>query len=51
MYYIKSDSNSIKNYGNPMRQPFPDCIEMPDKLLSSYFEYNGFQSEIYNITK
>lgn len=51
MYYINNNPNESSNYGNPMGQPFPDCIEMPDELLSSYFEYNGFQSEIYNITK
>lgn len=41
MFYIKNTTNN-GYYGNPMGQPFPDYIEMPDELLSSYFEYNGF---------
>ena len=41
MFYI----NSVKqnnNYGNPMCQPFPNCVELPDNLLESYLDAKGF---------
>lgn len=42
MYYIKTDSNQYGYYGNPMQQPFPDCIEMPDEFLGAYLDADGF---------
>ena len=42
MYYINLTPNETGNYGNPMGQPFPDCIQLPDDLLSDYIAYNGF---------
>lgn len=42
MYYINNKASSNGNYGNPMGQPFIDCIEMPDEFLSAYLDANGF---------
>lgn len=42
MYYINSTSNETGNHGNPMRQLFPNCIKLPDELLPSYIDANGF---------
>lgn len=47
MYYIQSIPNSTGNYGNPMGQPFDDCLNLPDKLLTNYIKAKGF----VNITK
>lgn len=39
MYYI----NPIGPYhGNPMGQPFPGCVMLPDDLLSDYLAAMGF---------
>lgn len=42
MYYINSTPNKSGNHGNPMGQPFPGCLTLPDELLSSYIEAKGF---------
>lgn len=39
MYYINPTTH---NHGNPMGQPFPDCIALPDELLSAYLDTRGF---------
>ncbi len=39
MYYITS---ATPNHGNPMGQPFPDCVALPDELLSAYLDTKGF---------
>lgn len=39
MYYINP---TTPNHGNPMGQPFPDCITLPDDLLSAYLDTMGF---------
>lgn len=39
MYYINSQG---PNHGNPMGQPFPNCITLPDALLSDYLATRGF---------
>ena len=42
MYYINATPNTTGNYGNPQGQLFPNCIKLPDELLSDYLAYNGF---------
>ena len=42
MYYINSSPNETGNHGNPMGQPFPNCVTLPDDLLSPYLAANGF---------
>lgn len=42
MYYINSTPNSTGNHGNPMGQPFPGCVNLPDDLLSPYIDARGF---------
>ena len=42
MLYLYSRPDETGNYGNPMGQPFPDCIKLPDELLADYLTYNGF---------
>lgn len=42
MYYINSTPNELGNHGNPMGQPFPDCIKLPDDLLKPYLDSRGF---------
>lgn len=39
MYYINPTG---PNHGNPMGQPFPDCVALPDDLLSAYLDTMGF---------
>lgn len=39
MLYI---SKNTPNHGNPMSRPFPDCIELPESLLSEYLAARGF---------
>lgn len=39
MYYIQKEGT---NKGNPMGRPFPDCVGLPDELLSDYLEAKGF---------
>ena len=34
MYYINPTPNKTGNHGNPMGQPFPTCVTLPDDLLS-----------------
>lgn len=29
-------------HGNPMGQPFPDCVGLPDELLPAYLATKGF---------
>ena len=41
MYYIKSISEN-NNHGNPICQPFSNCVELPDNLLESYLDAKGF---------
>lgn len=42
MYYINSTPNTSGNYGNPMGQLFPGCVNLPDELLTPYVEARGF---------
>ena len=42
MYYIASPPNESGNHGNPMGQPFPNCVALPDDLLSPYLAAKGF---------
>ena len=42
MFYINATSNESGNYGNPMGQPFPGCLTLPDDLLAPYIEARGF---------
>lgn len=42
MYYINSSPNETGNHGNPMGQPFPNCVILPDDLLSPYLAAKGF---------
>ena len=39
MYYINTTG---PNHGNPMGQPFPGCVALPDELLSAYLDTKGF---------
>lgn len=39
MYYINP---TTPNHGNPMGQPFPNCVALPDELLSAYLDTKGF---------
>lgn len=41
MYYVSSAAKA-DNYGALMSDPFPDCLKLPDELLSAYMESNGF---------
>lgn len=42
MYYIQATPNESGNYGNPMGQPFPGSVALPDDLLSDYINVKGF---------
>lgn len=42
MYYINTTPNASGNYGNPMGQPFPGSVSLPDDLLSDYINAKGF---------
>ena len=42
MYYINAQPNESGNYGNPMGQPFPGSVSLPDDLLSDYINAKGF---------
>lgn len=42
MYYINAQPNASGNYGNPMGQPFPGSVALPDDLLSDYINAKGF---------
>lgn len=42
MYYINEKTNASGNYGNPMGQPFPGSVGLPDDLLGAYIEAKGF---------
>lgn len=42
MYYINATPNESGNYGNPMGQPSPGSVAMPDDLLAPYIEARGF---------
>ena len=42
MYYINSTPNTTGNYGNPMGNPFPNSLTLPDELLTPYIEARGF---------
>lgn len=42
MYYINPTPNESGNHGNPMGQPFPNSVTLPDDLLSPYLAANGF---------
>ena len=39
MYYITQTGS---NHGNPMSQPFPNSISLPDTLLMDYINTKGF---------
>lgn len=42
MYYINATPRESGDYGNPMGQPFPGCVALPDDLLGPYIEAKGF---------
>ena len=42
MSYINPTPNESGNHGNPMGQPFPNCMTLPDDLLSPYLAAKGF---------
>lgn len=42
MYYLNSTPTENGNYGNPMGQPFPGCICLPDDFLTAYISARGF---------
>lgn len=42
MYYIQKEPTANGYHGNPMGQPFPGCVALPDELLSSYLDTKGF---------
>lgn len=42
MYYINPTPNESGNHGNPMGQPFPNSVTLPDDLLSPYLAAKGF---------
>lgn len=42
VFYINATPNESGNYGNPMGQPFPGCVNLPDDLLSPYIDARGF---------
>lgn len=42
MYYIQPNPNPSGAYSAPMTKPFPNAIEITDKQLSMFLEYNGF---------
>ena len=42
MWYINATPNETGDYGNPMGQPFPGCVALPDDLLGPYIEAKGF---------
>ena len=42
MYYINPTPNESGNHGNPMGQPFPNCVTLPGDLLSPYLAAKGF---------
>ena len=42
MYYIEATPRESGDYGNPMGQPFPGCVALPDELLGPYIEAKGF---------
>ncbi len=39
MYYINPTG---QNHGNPMGQPFPNSVSLPDTLLMDYINTKGF---------
>ena len=41
MYYINPTPNESGNHGNPMGQPFHNCVTLPDDLLSPYLAAKG----------
>lgn len=42
MFYINEQPNESGNYGNPMGQPFPGSVALPDDLLDDYIGAKGF---------
>lgn len=42
MWYINATPNESGDYGNPMGQPFPGCVALPDELLGAYIDAKGF---------
>lgn len=42
MWYINATPNESGNYSNPMGQPFPGSVSLPDDLLSDYISAKGF---------
>lgn len=42
MYYINAMPRESGDYGNPMGQPFPLCVALPDELLDAYIQAKGF---------
>lgn len=42
MYYIQSNPNPSGAYSAPITSAFPGAIEITDKQLSMFLEYNGF---------
>lgn len=42
MYYINATPRESGDYGNPMSNKFPNCIALPDDLLTHYIEAKAF---------
>lgn len=42
MYYINKNPDENGYYGNPRMQWSPDCLMLPDELLSDYLAAKGF---------
>lgn len=42
MYYINATPNESGNYGNPMGQPVPGSVSLPDDFLRDYINAKGF---------
>lgn len=42
MFYVEPTANEGGNHGNPMGQPFPGCVALPEELLGAYLAGMGF---------
>ena len=42
MYYINATPRESGDYGNPVSNPLPGCVALPDDLLGPYIEARGF---------
>lgn len=42
MYYINAQPNATGNHGNPVSNPGPDMLALPDDRLADYIACKGF---------